>query len=110
MLNSYFGSVFSKKRLYDPPLGKSEVQAELQFEIDKEMIKEHLISLNEFKSPGPDELHPRVIKDPAEEFSEASLRNHGRRVRCRMTGGGLTSSLSSKRAKWRNLGSTDQLV
>ena len=33
------------------------------------MVKEHLISLNEFKSPGPDELHPRVIKELAEELS-----------------------------------------
>ena len=41
-------------------------KAELQFEIDKEMVKEHLISLTEFKSPGPDELHPRVIKELAE--------------------------------------------
>ena len=30
VLNSYFGSVFSKKQVYDPP-GKSEVQAELHF-------------------------------------------------------------------------------
>ena len=42
----------------------------MQFEIDKEMVKEHLIFLNEFKSPGPDELHPRVIKELAEELSE----------------------------------------
>ena len=34
------------------------------------MVKQHLISLNEFKSPGPDELHPRVIKELAEELSE----------------------------------------
>ena len=54
-----------KKLVYVSP-GK----AELQFEIVKEMVKEHPISLNEFKSPGPDELHPRVIKELAEELSE----------------------------------------
>ena len=72
VFNSYFGSVFSQKRVYDPP-GKPEVQTEgagLQLEIDRQMVKEHLITLNEFKSPGPDELHPRVIKELAEELSE----------------------------------------
>ena len=52
------------------PPGKSEVQAEVQFEIDQQMVQEHLISLNEFRSPGPDELHPRVIKELEEELSE----------------------------------------
>ena len=69
VLNFYCGSVFSQKWVYDPH-GKSEVQAELQFEIDKEMVKEHLISLNEVKPPGPDELNPRVIKELVEELSE----------------------------------------
>ena len=34
------------------------------------MVKAHLISLNEFKSPGHNELHPRVIKELVEELSE----------------------------------------
>ena len=34
------------------------------------MVQAHLISLNEFRSPGPDELYPRVIKELEEELSE----------------------------------------
>ena len=37
----------------------------LQLEIDKQIV-----TLDEFKSPGPDELHPRVPKELAEELSE----------------------------------------
>ena len=29
-----------------------------------------MATLNEFKSPGPDELHPRMLKELAEEISE----------------------------------------
>ena len=77
------------------------------------MVKEHLISLNKFKSPVPDELHPRVIKELVEELSEPLsiiFAESGRQVKCRTTGGELTLSLSSKRAKRRNLGTTDQSV
>ena len=42
----------------------------LPLEIDKQIVKEYLTTLNEFKSSGPDELHPRVLKKLAEELSE----------------------------------------
>ncbi|KAF7254389.1 Parkin coregulated gene protein [Varanus komodoensis] len=38
------------------------------------MVKDHLIGFNEFKSPGPDEVHPGVIKKLAEEVAEPLLR------------------------------------
>ncbi|KAF7248208.1 hypothetical protein EYD10_06075 [Varanus komodoensis] len=66
VLSSYYGSVFSQKKIYDLP-DEGEVQAEgagLQLKIDRQ------IGLNEFKSPGPNELHPSVIKQLAEELSE----------------------------------------
>ncbi|KAF7244438.1 hypothetical protein EYD10_09334 [Varanus komodoensis] len=34
------------------------------------MVKEYLLGINTFTSPGPDELHPRVIKELMEEFLE----------------------------------------
>ncbi|XP_053243044.1 connector enhancer of kinase suppressor of ras 2 isoform X2 [Podarcis raffonei] len=36
---------------------------ELQPNIGKEVFGEHLTTLNEFRSPGPDELHLRVLKE-----------------------------------------------
>ncbi|KAF7247351.1 hypothetical protein EYD10_06815 [Varanus komodoensis] len=68
-LNSYFASVFSLKKMYN----QEEVQAESerwQPKTDTQMVKEYLGGINTFKSPGPDEFHPRVIKELVEEFSE----------------------------------------
>ena len=63
---------FPKRTDYDPP-DKCEMQGEgtrLQLEIDKQIVKEYLITLNDFKSPEPDELHSRVLKELAKELSE----------------------------------------
>lgn len=72
MLNSDFSSVFSQRRDYDPP-EKCEEQMEetgLQFEMDEHVVKEHLIILSKFKSPGLDELHSKLLKELVEELSE----------------------------------------
>ncbi|KAF7253434.1 hypothetical protein EYD10_01015 [Varanus komodoensis] len=72
MLNTYSGSVFSQKKSYDVP-DEGEVQTEgagSQLKIDRQIIKDHLIGLNKFKLPGPVELHPRFIKELAEELSK----------------------------------------
>lgn len=37
------------------------------------MIKEYLATLNEFKSPGTNEMHPKILKDLAEEITELSI-------------------------------------
>ncbi|KAF7248343.1 Collagen alpha-1(XXVIII) chain, partial [Varanus komodoensis] len=69
VLNSYCDSVLFQK-IYDLP---DEVQAEgagWQLKTDRQMVKDHLIGLNEFKFPGPNELHPRVIKELVQEISE----------------------------------------
>ena len=72
VLNSYISSVFSHKTDYEFP-NKLEVQGKgtgLQLEIDKQIVKEYFTTLNEFRPLGPDELHPRVLKELAEELSE----------------------------------------
>ncbi|KAF7243744.1 Collagen alpha-3(VI) chain [Varanus komodoensis] len=72
MLSTYFGSNFSQKNSYDLP-DEGEVQIEgarWQFKTDRQMVKDDLIGLNEFKSPSPHELHSRVIKELVEELSE----------------------------------------
>uniref|UniRef100_A0A803TGU2 Reverse transcriptase domain-containing protein n=1 Tax=Anolis carolinensis TaxID=28377 RepID=A0A803TGU2_ANOCA len=43
---------------------------EIQPQIGKQVVLKHLAALNEFKSPGPDQLHPRVLKELAEVISE----------------------------------------
>lgn len=37
--------------------------------IGKEMTREHLVTLNEFKFPGPNGLHPKVLKELADVIS-----------------------------------------
>ncbi|XP_061495614.1 uncharacterized protein LOC133390587 isoform X2 [Rhineura floridana] len=72
LLNTYFASVFSQKGNSVQPCNSSNLRkgSGLQFEIDKEIVRKYLVNLNEFKSPGPDELHPRVLKELADVLSE----------------------------------------
>ncbi|CAJ0926967.1 unnamed protein product [Ranitomeya imitator] len=43
---------------------------ESRISININIVRKHLANINEFKSPGPDELHPRVLKEIAEEIFE----------------------------------------
>ncbi|XP_062814380.1 F-box/LRR-repeat protein 2 isoform X2 [Anolis carolinensis] len=43
---------------------------EIQPQIGKQVVQEHLAILNEFKAPGPDQLHPKVLKELADVISE----------------------------------------
>uniref|UniRef100_A0A803TM50 Reverse transcriptase domain-containing protein n=1 Tax=Anolis carolinensis TaxID=28377 RepID=A0A803TM50_ANOCA len=72
LLNAFFASVFSQKESHLQPQqhGMDEGLGEIQPQIGKQVVQEHLATLNEFKSPGPDQLHPRVLKELAEVISE----------------------------------------
>ena len=62
VLNACFSSISPQKIVYDLP-GKCEVQKEgtgLPLEIDKQIVKGYLTTLNESKSLGPDKQHPRI--------------------------------------------------
>uniref|UniRef100_A0A670HT18 Reverse transcriptase domain-containing protein n=1 Tax=Podarcis muralis TaxID=64176 RepID=A0A670HT18_PODMU len=50
--------------------GANDSAEETQPRITKEIVQEYLASLDVFKSPGPDELHPRVLKELADVISE----------------------------------------
>uniref|UniRef100_A0A803SSL5 Reverse transcriptase domain-containing protein n=1 Tax=Anolis carolinensis TaxID=28377 RepID=A0A803SSL5_ANOCA len=72
LLNTFFASVFSQKESHLQPQQHEmdEGFGEIQPQIGKQVVQEHLATLNKFKSPGPDQLHPRVLKELAEVISE----------------------------------------
>uniref|UniRef100_A0A803SSX5 Reverse transcriptase domain-containing protein n=1 Tax=Anolis carolinensis TaxID=28377 RepID=A0A803SSX5_ANOCA len=82
LLNAFFASVFSQKESQPQPQqhGMEEALGEIQPQIGKQLVQEHLATLNEFKSPRPDQLHPRVLKELAEVISEPSLKADWRRA------------------------------
>ncbi|KAF7252140.1 RNA-directed DNA polymerase from mobile element jockey [Varanus komodoensis] len=69
------GSVFSQKKNYNPS-DEGVVQAEgagWQPKIGTHLVKELLIELHEFKSPGLVELHPRVMKELEKNYQSHCL-------------------------------------
>ena len=72
VFNTFFALVFSQKEK-DIQVGENEAENTgkgIDCRIDKGVVQQYLAILNEIKSPGPDELHPRVLKELAEEISE----------------------------------------
>ena len=64
-----FKSVFTKESDCLPDFNlnvKSSIE-HVSFPVDK--IKKKLDNLNPYKSPGPDELHPRILKELSNELS-----------------------------------------
>lgn len=45
----------------------------MQCNIGKEKLRKHLADLNKFKSPEPDQLNPRVLKELADVIEEAVI-------------------------------------
>ena len=69
-LNSYFASVFTKEGMINVPefLRETSFSEELkEISISREMVLGKLMGLKVDKSPGPDNLHPRVFKEVALE-------------------------------------------
>ncbi|XP_075779238.1 uncharacterized protein LOC142827520 [Pelodiscus sinensis] len=71
MLNDFFVSVFTEKSGGVPNIvNTSRERVSLEDRIHKEQVKNHLGKLDVSKSPGPDEMHPRILKELIEEVSE----------------------------------------
>lgn len=73
MFNNFFGSVFTKENLQNiPELEKRRCQRELDnIVITESSVRDVLMKLHTDKSPGPDGIHPRVLKECANEISGA---------------------------------------
>ena len=71
-LNSYFASVFTVEDTSGmPELQESQGTQVSAVAITKEKVLGKMKGLKVDKSPGPDGLHPRVLKEIAEEIVEA---------------------------------------
>ena len=80
VLNDYFSSVFTHEDLSDVPecsMGGDTYDEIGNLTVTPDVVKKKLLSLNPQKSPGPDGLHPYVLKALADDLAYplASLYN-----------------------------------
>ena len=69
ILGNYFSSVYSKEPEWTWILEEEEkpiIRKELNLVITKEDIRKKMSELKANKSPGPDSMHPRVMKELVE--------------------------------------------
>ena len=70
LLNSFFTSVFTRENLSDIPEIPMQTEERLtDIVIDRQGVLKLLCALNETKSPGPDNLHSKVMKELREEIA-----------------------------------------
>ena len=70
VLNNFFSSVFTTEDTDNMPEFKSQTEVTLnEVTITVKMMKDKLQSLKTSKSQGPDGIHPRLLKELAEELS-----------------------------------------
>ena len=68
LLGNFFSSVFVKEQSWTSDLNgeiKPKITKRLSIEITKEDIRKRILKLNTNKSPGPDNMHPQVVKELA---------------------------------------------
>ena len=71
VLNTFFSSMFTKEGddvLPNFSCGRDDVTLDKTIVTVQDM-KKALLKLNSTKSPGPNELHPRILKETAEEIA-----------------------------------------
>lgn len=69
LLISFFVSVFTQKE-GTAQLIKNNTKEGIQVKAGKELLREYLSTLDEYKSPGPDGFHPKVLKELADAILE----------------------------------------
>ena len=71
VLSKFFCSVFTEEPDGEIPTMEMKTNKKLEyFEIAKEIVEKSLRNTKIDKSPGPDELHPRVLNELSKELSE----------------------------------------
>ena len=75
LLNRYFSSTFTQEQSGELPTAESiyrggEEGLLQEIQVGVEEVKEQLGNLREDKAPGPDNMHPRVLMEVAEQVSE----------------------------------------
>ncbi|CAM5114317.1 unnamed protein product [Natator depressus] len=70
VLNAFFASVFTNKVSSQTALGITEWGRDGQPSVEIEVVRDYLEKLDVHKSMGPDELHPRVLKELAAVIAE----------------------------------------
>ena len=70
-LNSFFTSVFTNENTSNLPIFQDRAFGTplTKFEITTEIVEKKLHMLNPNKSPGPDNIHPRLLKETAPELA-----------------------------------------
>ena len=70
--NEFFSDAFTEEDTSNiPSFHIEDIRKPLEeLDITEEKVKERLESLNPHKSPGPDGLHPRVLKELSNEISK----------------------------------------
>lgn len=72
LLNSFFCSVFTKENIDEIPNFANRMNGKTlhNIDIDVNKVKKLLLSIDASKSQGPDNIHPRILKELAEVLAE----------------------------------------
>ena len=72
ILYNIFASVFTKENLEDLPIVDEKPTVNLleTVNIERETIRKHLSKLNTTKASGPDEMHPKLLRELSEVIDE----------------------------------------
>ncbi|KAJ7408368.1 hypothetical protein BTVI_01033 [Pitangus sulphuratus] len=112
VLNNFFATAFNGKPLFPPLLSgwtaRWGLGSRLLPTLSEDQVHDHLRKLNVHKSMGPDEMHPRVLR----EFGRCShspryLKSPGSQIKSQVIRKRETLSPSLKRVERRTLGTSD---